>query len=244
MTLENLQSKTTTEEGEIAAIKSRYQRRTNNITSGFYSALSPSVYMARQELERTLINDILNPYLTPLSEKTVLEVGCGNGINLMDFIKLGFLPENLTGNELLEERVATARHILSDKVNIISGDALEIRGMENKFDIVYQSTVFTSILDNEFQVKLANAMWKMVKPGGGVLWYDFIYNNPNNPDVQGVSLKRVKELFPDAVITYKKVTLAPPISRRVTRIHPSLYTVFNFSPFLRTHVLCWISKPE
>ena len=244
MTPENLQSKVTSEESEVTAIKNRYQRRTNNIATNYYNALLPSVYMARQELERTLINDILNPYLTPIRDKTLLEVGCGNGINLMEFIKLGFLPDNLTGNELLEERVASAKHILPEKVNVISGDASELVGMENKFDIVYQSTVFTSILDNEFQVKLANAMWKMVKPGGGVLWYDFIYNNPNNPDVQGVSLKRVKELFPDATIQFKRTTLAPPISRRVTRVHPSLYTIFNFFPFLRTHILCWISKPE
>ena len=33
------------------------------------------------------------------------------------------------------------------------------------------------------------------------------------------------------------------ISRRVSRIHPSLYTIFNVVPFLRTHILCWIQKP-
>ena len=187
---------------------------------------------------------LLNNLNISKQDALVLEVGCGSGINLLELIMLGFNPANLTGNELLKERVAAAKHKLPDQVNIISGDALEIRGMENKFDIVYQSTVFTSILDKEFQVKLANAMWKMVKPGGGVLWYDFIYNNPNNPDVQGVSIKRVKELFPDSKIIFTRTTLAPPISRRVTRIHPSLYTIFNFFPFLRTHVLCWISKPE
>ena len=28
-------------------------------------------------------------------------------------------------------------------------------------------------------------------PGGGVLWYDFTVNNPRNPDVRGVPMKRV-----------------------------------------------------
>jgi hypothetical protein len=33
------------------------------------------------------------------------------------------------------------------------------------------------------------------------------------------------------------------LSRMVTKIHPGLYTLFNVLPVLRTHVLCWISKP-
>jgi hypothetical protein len=45
------------------------------------------------------------------------------------------------------------------------------------------------------------------------------------------------------VITARRVTLAPPISRRLTRVHPGLYGVINALPFLRTHLLCWIAKP-
>jgi hypothetical protein len=75
-----------------------------------------------------------------------------------------------------------------------------------------------------------------------VLWYDFIYDNPRNPDVRGVPLKRVRELFPQAELEAWRVTLAPPISRRVTRIDPRLYTVVNMLPLLRSHVLCWLKK--
>jgi hypothetical protein len=85
-------------------------------------------------------------------------------------------------------------------------------------------------------------MWALAKPGGGVLWYDFIFNNPRNPDVRGVPLHRIRQLFPAGKIHHWKLTLAPPLSRRVTRLHPVLYSVFNLVPFLRTHVLCWIEK--
>lgn len=243
MTHQNLKAENTSNDSEITAIEDRYDRRKSNIAKYLYSPLSPSVYMARQELERVLINDILNPIIFPFTDKKILEIGCGNGMNLMEFIKLGFLPENITGNELLDERVASARNNLPSKVNVISGDATKLQGIKEEFDIVYQSTVFTSILDDEFQRELADTMWDMVKPGGGILWYDFIYNNPSNSDVRGVPLKRIKELFPDTNISFSRVTLAPPISRRVTKIHPSLYTLFNLIPILRTHILCWISKP-
>ena len=97
--------------------------------------------------------------------------------------------ENLVGDEFLEDRAEVARRRLPEGIKILVGDAAEVNLEEGPFDIVYQSTVFTSILDDGFQQKLADRMWKLVKPGGGVLWYDFIYNNPNNPDVRGVPLK-------------------------------------------------------
>ena len=76
-----------------------------------------------------------------------------------------------------------------------------------------------------------------------MLWYDFTVNNPRNPDVRGVPLARVRELFPHGHITTRRVTLAPPISRLVCRVHPAAYGLFNALPWLRTHVLCWIAKP-
>jgi hypothetical protein len=114
---------------------------------------------------------------------------------------------------------------------------------EASFDIVYQSTVFSSILDDALQVRVAAAMWRWVRPGGGVLWYGFTFDNPSNRDVRGVPLKRIQALFPGARIDAKRVTLAMPISRRVVRIHPGLYGVFNSLPLLRSHLLCWIQKP-
>lgn len=132
--------------------------------------------------------------------------------------------------------------MLPAATSVLLGDASTLELPDHSFDVVYQSTVFTSILDDEFQMKLAARMWSLAKPGGGVLWYDFIYNNPANPDVRGVPVAKVQSLFPDGEIDCWRLTLAPPISRRVTRLHPKLYTLFNAVPFLRTHVLCWIKK--
>ena len=80
-------------------------------------------------------------------------------------------------------------------------------------------------------------------PSGAVLWYDFIYNNPSNPDVRGVPLRRVLELFPEARALSRTITLAPPIARFVCRVHPVLYSLFNLLPFLRTHLVAWLKKP-
>jgi ubiquinone/menaquinone biosynthesis C-methylase UbiE len=227
---------------EIEAIRQRYARRQENPESSLYDPLNPWRYMSHEEKRRAFIRWIQCSGLAPVGEKRVLEIGCGSGDNLHQLISLGFQPENLVGNELLEENALNARRLLPAGVEILVGDASTLELEINSFDIVLQATVFTSILNQEFQQTLAEKMWSLVKPGGGVLWYDFIFNNPKNPDVRGVPVSHIRQLFPEGEIKIWRLTLAPPISRRVTRIHPSLYTWLNLMPFLRTHVLCWIKK--
>ena len=173
-----------------------------------------------------------------------MEVGCGSGGNLLELIRLGFRPSKLVGNELLEDRLVQARERLPAAVTLLCGDAAALDLPDESFDVVLQSMVFTSILADAFQERLARRMWALVRPGGGVLWYDFVWDNPRNPDVRGVPLKRVRRLFPDGEVHRWSVTLAPPIGRRLCRIVPALYPVVNAFPFLRTHLLCWIHKPK
>jgi hypothetical protein len=108
---------------------------------------------------------------------------------------------------------------------------------------VFVSTVFSSLLDDAYQQRLADAMWRWLKPGGAVLWYDFAVDNPRNPDVRGVPLARVRQLFPAARLDARRVTLAPPLARAVVRLHPAAWRVFNALPWLRTHRLVWVGKP-
>lgn len=227
---------------ESENIRLRYEKRNAPKFHNLYSPLQAAVYLGMQEKERAIIRWINTCGIAPVEKKRVLEIGCGSGGNLLDLLRLGFQPENIVGNELLEERANTARNRLPAATKIILGDAAESDIPIDSFDIVFQSTVFTSILDTHFQSRLAAKMWELTKVGGGVLWYDFVYDNPRNPDVKGVPLRQIKTLFPNAKIYYWRLTLAPPISRLVTRLHPSMYSLFNLFPFLRTHILCWIEK--
>ena len=227
---------------ETEAIKARYARRKELRIAGLYEPLRASVYMSQQERERKLIEYILRPHLAPVANKRLLEIGCGSGENLLALLRLGFRPENLVANELLPERAAKARARLPLETKVLEGDASVLELPSGSFDAVLQSTVFTSILDDAFQHKLADAMWRLLRPGGGLIWYDFAYNNPNNPDVRAVPLQRVRQLFPGSEVRCWRVTLAPPLARRATAIHPRLYSLLNGVPLLRSHLLCWIPK--
>ncbi len=227
---------------ELDRIGDRYARRAR-VPAGRYSRFRPEVLAGAQERQRALVALLRAGGQGSLEERRILEVGCGSGANLLELMLLGADPARLVGNELLPARLAQARRVLPPEVELHGGDASALPFAEASFDIVYQSTVFSSILDDALQVRIADAMWRWVRPGGGILWYDFTFDNPANRDVRGVPIRRVKELFPGARVTSRRVTLAPPISRRVVRIHPVLYDVFNLLPLLRSHLICWVEKP-
>lgn len=89
--------------------------------------------------------------LKNLADTKVLEVGCGSGANLLELIEFGASPENLFGNELLEGRLLAARSRLPASVALFAGDASQLNFLDESFDVVYQSTVFSSILEDELQ---------------------------------------------------------------------------------------------
>jgi len=224
---------------ETDEVIERYARRENTVAIDRYSLIDERVLRTVHERQRALARWVRDCGIAPLASRKVIEVGCGTGANLQDFLRFGASPENLWGNELIESRYLQAQRMLPAGVRLFSGDANELSLEPLNFDIVFQSTVFSSILDDSFQRRLADRMWQWVRPGGGVLWYDFTYDNPHNPDVRGVPLRRVSELFPFfGHMKHWRLTLAPPIARRILA---SLYPWLNV-PFLRTHVLCWIEK--
>lgn len=228
---------------ETRAVAERYARRALAAGADRYSILRPEVWQMLQERQRALLQMLLQQGFTALPALRLTEVGCGSGGNLLELLRLGFLPQHLQGLELLAERHAQARQCLPEALALHLGDATQAPVAPASQDLVLQSTVFSSLLDDAFQQQLADAMWRWLKPGGAVIWYDFTVNNPRNADVRGVPMSRVRSLFPEGRISHRRVTLAPPLARAVCRLHPALYPMFNALPLLRAHVLAWIAKP-
>lgn len=227
---------------ELEAIEKRYARRGAGVAS-LYAPFNPDVLARTAERRRTMVSLLAGRGIHSLEGLDVVEVGCGTGGNLLELLELGADPERVVGNELLPQRLETARRRLPPMLRLMAGDASQLPFDDACFDIVFQSTVFSSILDDELQHRVAAAMWRWARRGGGILWYDFTFDNPSNLDVRGVPLARLRQLFPQGRIHARRVTLAPPIARRACRLHPGLYPLLNAIPLLRTHLLCWIEKP-
>ncbi len=213
-------------------IISQYSKR--NINSNLYAG-GPYVDHVQKEIIET-IGAFLNKEFKEFENLSLLEIGAGNGTNAEMFLNLGFKIQNICFNELLTERILAIKSNYPNNT-VFEGNAIEI-DIDKKFDIIFQSTVFTSILNQVDRKKLAEKMLNLLKPNGIILWYDFIYNNPKNKDVRKVDVKELKILFnKSSNIYYKKITLAPPIGRQVKMF----YKLFNV-PLLRSHILAIIKK--
>tara|TARA_B100000787_G_C16183307_1_gene293121 strand:- start:201 stop:902 length:702 start_codon:yes stop_codon:yes gene_type:complete len=228
-------------EKNIDELKVAYESRTGpNLDN--YSWFQSDVCLYRQERDRVMLDLLKKAGLSDLSRLDIFEVGCGFGDNLLNLIKLGAKPERISGSDIIDSRVEEARYRLPQAVNVFTEDSSEKSSKEASFDLILQFTVFSSILSDEMQVELANNLMHLLRKDGYILWYDFLYGNPKNANVRGCSKRRVQEIFPDAQIFFKKVTLAPPLCRSIVRYFPFMYPILNMFPILRTHSFALIKK--
>ncbi len=200
-------------------------------------------WLAIQQRQLAMIQLFSGLGWSDLPMRRVLEVGCGDGANLLDLLRMGFSPRNLAGIEASPERFAMAMQALPAGVVLMQGDASLVKLPEESEDIVMLCEVFSSLLDAPFQWRLAQTLWRWVRPGGGVLWYDTIADDAHDTRIRAVPIGRIRELFPEGQVQYRRVALNPPLARRVGAVHPMLYEAFSLIPWLRTHVLAWIAKP-
>jgi ubiquinone/menaquinone biosynthesis C-methylase UbiE len=177
-----------------------------------------------------------------LAGKKILEIGCGNGDLLRDFINWGARPENVLGVELLSDRVAEATRLAPKAVEIHQGNAAILSFSSATFDIVVQSTVFTSVLDPAMKRQMASEMSRVLKPDGLILWYDYHMDNPRNSDVRGVRRREIQMLFPNCDIRLQRITLAPPIARTLAPYCWTICYLLSKVPWLCTHYLGVIHK--
>ena len=181
--------------------------------------------------------------LLPLDEKIILDVGCGAGNLLGRFVTLGAKPHNLFGIDLLPDRVAAAARA-HPGIRFMRGNAERLDFPDAHFDLVLLFTVFTSILDDKMAYNVANEIRRVLKPGGAILWSDFRYNNPRNPNVRGMTKRHITNFFQGFKIHLRSIVLLPPLSRRLGSLTATLYPLLSTIPPLRTHYVGVFIKPH
>lgn len=212
----------TTLDEEAARIRREYSRRASEIPEDLYSVSTPGHLFSSLQRIRDVVKVLSAEGFFPLSGRRILDVGCGHGGWLSDFESWGARRENLAGMELDPARAEVARRRLgamptggTGGADIRIGDASGLPWPDESFDLVLQATVLTSILDAAMRRAVAAEMARVVKHSGILLWYDFFYDNPRNPNVRGIRAAEIRELFPGFEVRLRCVTLAPPIARRL-----------------------------
>lgn len=228
---------------ELERIKQEYQRRNEKIPSDYYSLSRPENSFMHIKKIKKIKNYLIDLNYLPMRDKKILDVGCGSGQGLLDFQDLGVCQENLFGIEIDKKRLNRAKEELPQS-KLIVGDASNLPWEKESFDLVNQSTVFTSILNGEMKRKIASEMIRVLKKQGVIIWYDFCFNNPKNPNVRGVKKSEIEQLFPGFKKKYSKITLAPPITRALAPYSLSLCGALEKLKFLNTHYLAVLYKYE
>jgi SAM-dependent methyltransferase len=238
---------------EVDSILYEYRRRDSSIAPDTYSLTRDENLFFYQGRTRHALALLRNAGFFPCAGKTVLEVGCGTRGWLPDFEAWGVPRANLAGIDLDEDRVATIRRLLSGYsstlldaptggADIRTGDASQLPWPAASFDLLVQSTVFTSILSAGLQEQVASEMLRVMRSDGIILWYDFVYNNPANANVRGIGLSRVKQLFPRCRLQTRLVTLAPPLARAIVPLSWLAAELLQAARVLNTHRLIIIQK--
>lgn len=223
---------------ELDEIKARYARRDQS--GSIYGMHNNDAFWSLHRRDALMRDMLVSIRPDGFENLRVLEVGCGNGANLLRFLTWGVAPSGLYGIDLLAERVEAARATLPAAATILEGDASAV-SFDRPFDVVLQSTTLSSILDDSLRRRVAQMMWDVTAPGGAVMSYDFAVNNPKNRDVRKVTFAELQRLFPQAEATQRRLTLAPPIGRRVAR-WPAVYGALAKVPPLLSHRLVLLRK--
>jgi len=231
-----------TNDVEISRIRSAYSRREQSGLQRRYSLSEPGNILRIEEVHRRM-QFLIAAHLGPdLSTKRILEVGCGTGYWLRQFIQWGARPENLFGTDLLPERIEKARELCPQGVHLECGDASKLNFEDETFDLAAQVTVFTSILDDAMKTAVASEIQRVLKPRGWLLWYDYVLDNPRNPDVRGIRKKELVHLFPGFDVHMERVTVAPPLGRILGGISPLAYQMASSIKVFCTHRLGLMQK--
>jgi ubiquinone/menaquinone biosynthesis C-methylase UbiE len=197
---------------EISRIRSAYDKRMREGAFERYSLVIPGELYMVQRREEHMLSLLRKHRVHPLKGKKILEIGCGRGSRLADWARWGAAPQDLFGIDLMPQLIAEAKKNLpAAQLSVGSADRLEFG--DHSFDIVVQYTMFTSILDYALKQNIAAEMRRVLKPGGVIVWYDFRYPNPSNPDVKPVGAGEIARLFPGCRVDKKLVTLLPPLAR-------------------------------
>ena len=226
---------------EISRIRGAYQKR---ITSGHfarYSLLIPGELFMTQRREAQLLALLRKHGISNLHELKILEIGCGRGTRLFDWVRWGANAENLYGLDLMPELIDEAKKLMPHS-HFFVGSAGDVGFEDHSFDIVVQFTVFTSIKDAGLKAQIAGQMRRLIKKDGLILWYDFRYNNPKNPDVQAVKPAEVKQLFAGCHIDGRTLTLLPPLARAIAPFSRFACRLLEYFPPFRSHYLAIIKE--
>ena len=221
---------------DISRLRDEYDDRKRRYAgSDVYSWFNKANLFALQQRQRAILTTLKKNGFTNFQELSIMEMGCGGGGVLLEYLGFGASPENIFGIDLLQDRLLHAYKILPGS-GFANADGQTLPFPTQTFNLVLQSTAISSILDSELQLNICVDMIRVLKLGGLILWYDF-WLNPTNTQTHGIRPAEIRRLFPNCSFEFHKITLAPPIARRVVPVSWMLALFLENLKIFNSHYL-------
>jgi ubiquinone/menaquinone biosynthesis C-methylase UbiE len=163
------------------------------------------------EHNHKVLVDLINQLDLDLSGLIIMDIGCGFGHWLRYLVELGAIPGNCFGIDLSDLRLKVARQ-KNSLVNWFQGNIIKLPFPDESFDLVFQSVVFSSILDLQVRRSCAAEMYRVTKKSGNIIWIDLI--NATNDSLVSFSVSEVQVYFPKMRIIYQR-SVHPKYFRRI-----------------------------
>jgi len=230
------------EHPDIVRLRNEYANRAHHIDKlETYSLFTPSQLFSVHQRQQAMLRGLKLQGVTDLSDINILEIGCGSGRVLVEYLGFGALPEKLCGIDLLFNRLQNSHKRLLGS-NFINADGQYLPFPSGAFDLVMQYTAISSILDVKLRYAICREMVRITRPGGLILSYDF-WLNPTNKQTLGLHPTEIKKAFFDCTIEFKKITLAPPLARILVPISWGVAYFVEKMGIFNSHYLA-IIKPN
>ncbi len=188
-----------------------------------------------------LIEAILREEGFDLGSARVLDLGVGSGRDSAHFKALDVRPGRFVGLEFLELRAREARQF-NPWMSTVVGDAGNLPFSDSRFDLVYQSTMLSSVLQVERREKICCEIGRVLVSGGLFLSYDTRYPNPWNPRTRPLRANGIRHAFPGWPVKTWSTTAIPQLQRALAPLSLAACRLLEGVPLLRSHLLVLARK--
>jgi SAM-dependent methyltransferase len=173
----------------------------------------------------------------------ILDLGAGGGWDCARFRDLGLSEGEIFALDLLIRYARQAR-LSHPAMKALVADAAALPFPDGSFDLVYQSTMLSSVLREDRRNSIFEEIRRVLAPGGIFLSYDVRYPNPRNPNTRPVRASRFAAAFPGWRLRLRSITALPPLVRLLAPVSIAACRVAEAIPPLRSHLVAIARKPR
>ena len=133
-------------------------------------------------------------------ESCILDLGVGSGTECLSLLESGFRPEALIALDLSENRVRSAR-VKYRWLRAMVGDGTRLPFRDESFDVVYQSTMVSSVLDASRRAAILKEAGRVLRPGGAfitdnLIWGGRVLTDDSSPET--VAIRRFTSMIAES----------------------------------------------